>query len=208
VRNYLLALSALVVGTTASEVRAQQALPQPEAQFCSIVEKAVSEYDRLLQPALAARESRNELRAEQLDNNRTAVFRSVRDDIFTFALRNNFQINRWLVTIARIRTPTTASHGNVGACIPVEVHPVCSEKSVINLFVAIGDTTLKTLSDKESGDQLMVSGSFVANKGGPKVEDSPVLPRSPENFSPTGGWMSEEVAMAHPTYSADIYLIK
>jgi hypothetical protein len=92
-------------------------------------------------------------------------------------------------------------HKNVRSCVTIDVHPTCSDTTLIHLYLPTSPARLELLANKSVGDRLTVTGSFVEKNGGAMSADAPVMPTSWDDLE---GSFTESGAMKEPEYSADI----
>ncbi len=187
---------------TSTSARAQEvAVPQHETEFCSTIEDASIDYKTLGDQRTEAEEQKNGIRVDKVERQMTLVFRSRNFHVFDIVKNKGFKIQNWVVSIINVSAPMADCHKNVRSCLSVDVHPVCSDRTVIRLWVPTSAARLATLGDKRLGYRLVVTGLFVERSGGAVNAEAPVMPESSNDFEES---FARSGAMREPEYSADI----
>jgi hypothetical protein len=176
-------------------------LPDQESGFCSIVENANAAYESLAREQSVAKKQQNGIRVQQIEQQKTSVYRKRNEDIFRLVKQKKFSVDSWLVSVVKISSPMDDCHTNMPSCIFVDVHPLCSQITTVHAVTAATQVQLQFLSEKQHGDQLVMNGMFVARFGGATAAASPVMPTSSEEFE---GSFTESGSMREPEYSVDV----
>jgi hypothetical protein len=157
--------------------------PTPAAsglsEFCSFIEKNRLSYYALSQRKEIAKKQKNDLLAEQLDNQMTAVVHARNQEVFDTQKAKNFEINDWSMSIASIDTSFMTPEEVI-----VRMHPSCSPTTTISAYFDKTSDSTSFLLRKKAGDKVTINGRLVqyVKRNENTLESKAVVPFSPEEF--------------------------
>jgi hypothetical protein len=167
-------------------------VPQVQSEFCTIVEKAWTEYEGLSRQADAV-DPNHRLAKKQLEDRMTVVWSRRNDEVFRLLGQTQFGFEGWVFKMAKIGAPD-------GRRVEVDARPICSKIAVLHAYVAVEGGHLDRLAKAKIGDGVTLSGKFVQTYGGQI--------RPPQSSRYLEKSFTESGSMREPEYTAEISELK
>jgi len=162
-------------------------LPEQEIRFCEITYSAGTKYFDLARKAKTARDNRNGILESEAQKAMTAIANERNMDISNLLQQTGLSFESWVVDLLEIEAPNETK-------ITFSVSPSCSKDTIIHISAPAKGPHIATLSTKQKGDTLIVSGRFDAREAGSKNQKPVRLE----------GSITERGSMEEPEYNATL----